>query len=71
MAHLTPAQTVFAELGIRPLARDLKLDPKTVFRWGEGDGLVPSKFHVKVLKLAKKRGRKLSTDDLVMGRTVR
>jgi hypothetical protein len=68
---MTPAETVFAELGIRPLARDLKLDPKTVFRWSEGDGLVPSKYHVKLLKLAKKRGRILTTDDLVMGRTVR
>lgn len=67
-AKLTPAEVVIADFGIRPLARDLDIDPTTVVRWRKRTGgLVPSDYHIDLLKLAKKRGKPLSETELIRG----
>lgn len=66
----TPAEVVIDEFGIRPLARELDTDPTTVIRWRNSDGgLVPSRYHVPLLELARKQGRSLTETDLIHGRT--
>jgi hypothetical protein len=64
---LNPAQVVINELGIRPLARELGVDPTIVSRWKKS-GLVPSNYHQQVLRIAAEFGRTLTTNDLVYGR---
>lgn len=67
-AKLTPAEVVIADFGIRPLARDLDIDPTTVVRWrNRARGLVPSNYHVDLLKLAKRRGKPLTESELIRG----
>jgi hypothetical protein len=61
----TPADTVIDVLGVRPLARSLEIAPSTISRWREGGGNVPSKYHIRIIDLAK---GDISTDDLVYGR---
>lgn len=68
MATKTPAEVVIDLFGIRPLARELDVDPTTVIRWRSGDGLVPAAYHVPLLDLAKRDGEKLTANDLVYGR---
>ena len=68
---LTPAEVVIAEFGIRPLARDLDVDPTTIVRWRRNDGgLIPSSYHKPLLALAVSGRKTLSTDDLINGRIV-
>jgi hypothetical protein len=71
MPRLTPAETVIADFGIRPLARKLVVDPTTVIRWRDNDGLVPSVYHRKLLALARRAKKALTADELVYGRMVR
>lgn len=71
MPRLTPAETVIKDFGVRPLARELAIDPTTIIRWRHGDGLVPSEYHLRLLHLAKRKKRALSAEELVMGRMVR
>lgn len=69
---LTPAEVVIHEFGIRPLARDIDVDPTTIVRWrNSDDGLVPSQYHVPLLALAKQQERRLTAEELVYGRTVK
>jgi transposase-like protein len=50
----SPADVVIDELGVRPLARTLKISPSTVARWRElPGGNVPSVYHVRLLELGK------------------
>lgn len=66
---LTPAEVVIAEFGIRPLARQLEVDPTTVARWRRTSrGLVPSIYHQPLLALAVREKKTLTTEDLVNGR---
>ena len=60
----TPAEVVIAELGVRPLARSLGISPSTVLKWRERGGLVPSRYHLKILELS---NNFLNADDLVHG----
>jgi len=60
----SPPQVVAEVLGVRPLARHLKIYPSTVSRWIL-KGCVPSKYHKPILELA---GAKLTADDLIYGR---
>lgn len=63
---MTPAEVVISELGVRPLARGLKIKaPSTVVRWRERGGNVPSKYHKDIIILA---GGRISPKDLVYGR---
>ncbi len=71
MPRLSPADAVLADFGIRPLARILEVDPTTVIRWRNGDGLIPSQYHRRLLEIAKELNVKLTTDDLIHGRLVR
>jgi len=64
----TPAEVVIDLLGIRPLARELGIDPTTVVRWRQRDGLVPSAWHKPLLTLAPKLGVTLTETDLIHGR---
>jgi predicted lysophospholipase L1 biosynthesis ABC-type transport system permease subunit len=67
--RLTPAEVVIAEFGIRPLARELNIDPTTIVRWrGSARGLVPSTYHTALLALADRERVPLTAEDLVNGR---
>lgn len=65
--HLNPAEVVIAELGIRPLARELNTDPRTISRWRES-GLVPSRYHVAILETAKRFKVRVTERELIHGR---
>ena len=62
---LTPAEVVIGELGVRPLAKLMGLEPTTILRWREGKGIIPAKHHEKLLELA---DGKVSAYELVYGR---
>ena len=64
----TPAEVVIGLFGIRPLARELDIDPTTVVRWRQRSGLVPSAYHRPLLTLAPKLGVVLTENDLIHGR---
>lgn len=69
---LTPAEVVIREFGIRPLARDIGVDPTTIVRWrNSDDGLVPAQYHVTLLDLAKRQQKRLAPEELIYGRTAR
>lgn len=67
---MTPAEVVIKELGIRKLARDLGLkSPSAVSHWrNRGGGLVPSRYHPRIIELADGR---ISAEDLIYGRDAR
>ena len=62
---MTPAALVHQTLGVRPLARALNRTPATVQKWIKGRGLVPAKYHRKILEMA---DGKLTPHDLIYGR---
>lgn len=62
---MTPAKLVHSILGVRPLARALNRTPATVQKWDSGKGLVPAKYHRKIIELA---AGKLTPHDLIYGR---
>jgi len=64
MKKQPPVEVVISRFGIRPLARDLGIDPSTITRWRK-NGLVPAEYHVKIIELSRDE---LSADDLVFGR---
>lgn len=64
---LNPAQVVTQELGVRPLARLLGLDPKAIMRWKDR-GLVPADYHRQVIIVAESQGVTITPTDLVHGR---
>ena len=75
--HQSPAAYTIALFGgIRPLARELDVDPSTVFRWkepvdrGGSAGLIPSSIQSRLLTLAKSQGLDLTAEDLIHGREV-
>lgn len=76
---VTPGEVVLAEIGLMPTVRGLNpefpsLSKSTVWRWARGKdeggtgGMVPHRYHVPLLRLARKLGRTLTPDDLVLGR---
>lgn len=66
---LTPAEVVIELFGIRPLARELDVDPTTVVRWrSNDDGLIPSSYHRQLLELAERDGVELTAEHLIHGR---
>lgn len=69
MSNQTPAEVVIELFGIRPLAAELSCSPTTILRWRDDPkGLVPSRWHGKLLDLAKRQKVSLSPDMLVRGR---
>lgn len=68
MAHLTPAEFVIELFGIRPLARELNVDPTTIVRWRQHGGLIPSNYHKPLLELAQRDRQKLTPEHLVNGK---
>jgi hypothetical protein len=70
---MKPADLVIARFGgVRPLARLLGLDHSSICRWTQkaprgGGGLIPSRYHQPLLKLAEEKGVALSADDLIRG----
>lgn len=76
---VTPGAVVLSEIGLMPTVRGLRdefpsLAKSTVWRWsrsrkdGGTDGMVPHRYHVPLLRLARKLGRTLTPQDLVLGR---
>lgn len=70
----SPGQTVVDMFGgINETARLLGAAPSSVWRWVQPrprgtDGKVPSRWHDKLLALAKRQRRRLTAADLVHGR---
>jgi len=62
----TPAEVVADLLGVRALARALKLTPGAVSHWKD-TGLVPSKHHERILELARERKVRLTPSMLICG----
>lgn len=69
---LDPAQTVLSRFGgAGPLSRRLGLDRSSVHRWalpkarGGCGGLVPAKYHQRLLALAASNGVRLTPADLI------
>lgn len=76
---VSPGEVVLSEIGLMPTVNGLQgdfpgLHKSTVWRWsqpetkGGTDGIVPSRYHLPLMRLAKRLGRTLTADDLVMGR---
>lgn len=70
---ITPGQVVLREFSLAEAARACDVAESTVWRWaqpmGKGTGgVVPSRYHLPLLRLARRLGRNLTTDDLVLGR---
>lgn len=66
MGKKKPASVVIELFGVRPLARKLDLTPGAVSKW-QGSGYVPSKYHEKLLELAREMRLRLTADMLVSG----
>lgn len=68
-AKKTPAEVVIDTFGVRPLAAELNCSPTTILRWRESEGgLVPSRWHQRLIKLAKAQGHNITPEILVNGR---
>lgn len=74
-----PGKVVIDVIGLMPTVDGLKpefpnLNRSTVWRWsqprcdGGTDGIVPSRYHLPLMRLAKQLGRNLTAEDLVFGR---
>lgn len=66
MGKKKPASVVIDLFGVRPLARKLELSPGAVSKWQER-GLVPSKYHEKLLDLAREMRLRLTPEMLIIG----
>jgi hypothetical protein len=72
MNRITPGQLVNYRLSRAVVCRTLKLSESTVWRWSQPvpkgtGGLVPSRYHVPLLQLAKELGVPLTEAELVRG----
>lgn len=73
LRDLSPAEVVRAVLAPREIEQALNVSRSTIWRWsqpkGRGTGgVVPSQYHVPLMRLARQLGRTLTTEDLVLGR---
>lgn len=66
MGKKKPANVVIDLFGVRPLARKLDLSPGAVSKW-QDSGLVPSKYHERLLEIAREMRLRLTADMLVSG----
>ncbi len=72
MNRITPGQLVNYRLSRAVVCRALQLSESTVWRWSQPapkgtDGLVPSKYHAPLLRLAADLGVPLTPEELVLG----
>lgn len=70
---VSPGQVVRLEFSLAEAAQACEVDESTVWRWAQKTpkgtgGIVPSRYHFTLLQLAHQLGRKLTADDLVLGR---
>lgn len=70
-AGMTPAEVVIDVFGgIRSTARQLKIEPSTVMRWGNrSGGRIPDEHKAPLLAAAAKLGKRLTLEELVWGRS--
>lgn len=73
LRKVTPGQIINREFQPAEVARACGVKWSTVWRWAQDrpkgtGGVVPSRYHLTLLQLAHRLGRKLTTDDLVLGR---
>lgn len=71
---LSPARLVAARFGgIRPLGRELGIDPSSISKWIKRGGKIPNRStqegdtHQRLLVLAKKKKIKLTLEELTFG----
>lgn len=80
IGRVAPGEVILSEIGLIPTLEGLKpefpnLSKSTVWRWGQSreaggtGGIVPSRYHLPLLRLAQRLGRRLTTDDLIVGRS--
>jgi hypothetical protein len=72
MNRITPGQLVNYRLSRAVVCRALGVSESTVWRWAQPapkgtDGLVPSKYHAPLLRLAADLGVPLTPEELVLG----
>lgn len=70
MVHVPPARTARIAFGrLRDMAEALGIQTRLVKRWcyESDNGLIPSRWHVPILKAAAERGVKLTPHDLIYG----
>lgn len=70
---VTPGQVVLREFSLAEVADACEVAESTAWRWAQATprgtgGVVPSKYHLVLLQLARRLGKRLSADDLVYGR---
>jgi hypothetical protein len=70
---IPPAEVVRRVFTRAEIANGCGINESTVWRWGRPrpkgtGGVVPGVHHLSLLQLARELGRKLTADDLVLGR---
>jgi len=70
---VSPGQVVNREIGMTAAAKACEVSMSTVWRWAQErprgtGGVIPSRYHVTLLRLSHRLGKQLSADDLVLGR---
>lgn len=80
ITRIPPGVVVLDEMGLMPIVDGLQaefpgLAKSTVWRWSQGrdaggtGGIVPSRYHLPLLRLAQQLRCDLTPDDLVIGRS--
>lgn len=67
MGKIKPAMLVRKLFGTRALARSLDLTPGAILKWGRS-GLVPAKYHERLLELAREQRLTLTAEMLIIGK---
>lgn len=75
MNRITPGRLVADTFRPTDLERSLGVSRTTIWRWAQPlpkgtGGLIPSRYHARLLELARERSIILTTDDLVLGRAL-
>lgn len=66
---MAPADVVCEVFGgMRAVSRILNIAPSTVLRWVHGNGMVPVEHQEKLLLFAKSRDKRLTVEELLLGR---
>lgn len=73
MNRITPGQLVNDLFRRVDLRRELGVSESTIWRWSQPvpkgtGGLIPSRYHAPLLRIAHDRGVRITADDLVLGR---